>query len=554
MADSDVRPDTYKLWTRFSLPTEGGTKDSVAVRSGTGTNLVAAYTLMIKLIVTQLWALIVLAGMVYSIKIHKSAGNSGSDEKVGQGSGSDQVTVQKEEHDVAIQKKENNVTIGVISASIFISKSSAPTVLKLTIKHFLRAKHIHIRYFSLLWMVAAAIFLSLGYSLPIIITRYLVIGHAAPVAPEAIYVPSVGTDTRLQYKVTSLQSPAALRAAGEVDATTAQRAIVDAPKTSVNQNGLQMSQFGYRYNLSGVDFGLQHAPDLLFNVEGSCITEYGWLFNHNETNEGLQDDYALWNDSSNPVTMMDFNAGPPYANFFPFPNNTDDTNHSFSIVVNSLNRISYLQGFDPWYLTDNISTFNEDLNSSYFLTLGRRPALSCWETAIWSYNGQNESSAGLKRLPGLRAPIDALSSAFGFPMILIIGQALDRKALQCSADSSGRIIDAAKCSVQSDLTKLIFVAYLASKNALSDFTTFGPEQPDIPNLAKDDNGAFFPGAADYVIYSKDVATLSIRVLIVIPTVLCGLFLLVSLATYKFGVGPVYKKSMSEYWKKWAEPV
>ena len=116
------------------------------------------------------------------------------------------------------------------------------------------------------------------------------------------------------------------------------------------------------------------------------------------------------------------------------------------------------------------------------------------------------------------------------------------------------ILDAAKCSIQSDLTHLIFVAYLASKNALSDFTTFGPEQPDIPNLAKDDNGAFLPGAADFVIYSKDVATLSIRVLIVIPTVLCGLFLLVFLTTYKFGVKPAYKKSMGEYWAKWVDPV
>ena len=52
MASSEAQPSTYQLWKRFSLLVEDGTKDSVDVKAGTGTNLVSAYTLLIKLIVT----------------------------------------------------------------------------------------------------------------------------------------------------------------------------------------------------------------------------------------------------------------------------------------------------------------------------------------------------------------------------------------------------------------------------------------------------------------------------------------------------------------------
>ena len=547
MASSEVQAETYRLWKRFSLPVEGGTRDSVAVKSGTGTNLVSAYTLMVKMIVTQLWALVVLAGMIYSMKM------TGGRKAVGETKTNDNTNVEessKKEED----QKDDDVSIGVISASIFISKSSAPTVLKLTVKYFIRAKRLRNRYFSLIWMAAAALFLSLGYSLPIIITRYLIIGHAAPVVPEAIYVPNDNVKDALAYQQFALKVPTALRALGDVRANTSEMVTVDPPNISRNTDGNQVIQMGYRYNITGLDLGLQYAPDLAYYVQGSCITDYSWF--HNEsiinittTQKIISDLYYPWNNSSRNMTFTAYDAGPPYARFL-LSSDFHSNNQSFGIIISSFNRASFTRGEDPWYLTSATT----QLVPPVYVIKGGRPALSCWQQDVWSYHGHTTDSSGLDSIPGLNVPKAALGSAFGVPMIVKIGQWLDSKALQSTSNSLGLLLDAEKCSLQNDLTQLVFTSYLASKNVLSDSTTYGSEQPGISNLAKDSNGKFEPGAADFVIYSKDVASLSIRVIIVIPTILCALALLVTITTYKFGIKPAYKKSMAEYWSKWADPM
>lgn len=551
MASSEAQPSTYQLWKRFSLPVEGGTKDSVAVKAGTGTNLVAAYTLLVKLIVTQLWALAVLGGMIYSKKISK---RSKMEEKSAMEDGS------KKE---AEQKREGNVSIGVISASIFISKSSPPTVLKLTMKYFIRAKELHHRYFSLAWMVGAAIFLSLGYSLPIILTRYLIVGHAAPVAPEAIYVPDDLVTGALAYQMRSLKVPSALRAAGAVNASSTERVTLDGPNISLDHDGNQVVQLGYSYNISGVELGLQHAPDLFLSVQGSCVTDYSWFRYENITNEtsnGLilnqitTDFYSPWNNKTLLLQFPDYNVALPFVSFVGSPEN-NSKNQSFGMIISSLKRRSFRQGHDPWYLTTDTPVPDPSSpNSTTYAVLGGRPALSCWEAKIWSYQGHTADPSELDSIPGLSAPRNALGSAFGSPLLLQIGQRLDKRALRCANSAFSHLLDAANCSIQNDLTYLIFTSYVASKTALSDITTYGPEQPGIRNTAKDDSGTLRPGAADFVIYSNDVAALSIKVIIIIPTIVCGLVLLVTFMTYKFGIKPAYKRSMAEYWAKWVDPM
>lgn len=544
MANSDVQADTYRLWKRFSLPVAGGSRDSIAVTAETGTNLVSAYTMMVKLIVAQLWTLVALAGMVYAMKVTGSPQKAGFSKINGD---------TKEEEGTKTEKDhtKDDTSIGVILARIFISKSSLPDVLKLTMKYFIRAKHPYRRYFSLAWMIAAALFLLLGYSLPIIVTRYLIIGHAAPVVPEAIYVPDDSVTGASGYRLFALKVPTALRAAGGVRANMTETVTIDPPNISRNRHGNQVIQLGYGYNITGVDLGLQHAPDLLYSVQGSCITEYHWFQNEYitniTTNQWFYSDlYYLWNDSSINMTLVGYNAGPPFASF-QISNDFDGNNQSFGIIISSFNRLSFTKGTDPWYLTFEKPQLISD--QPVFAIQSGRPALSCWQTDVWSYNGHTANSSGLENIPGLNVPKAALGSAFGIPMIVRIGQWLDRKALQSTSSSLNALVDAEKSSLQNDLTHLVFTSYLASKNVLADSTTYGPEQPGIRNLAKDPDGKFQPGAVDFVIYSNDIDSLSIRVIIAVPIILLVLSLLVIITTYKSGVNSVYKKTLAEYWAK-----
>jgi len=41
-------------------------------------------------------------------------------------------------------------------------------------------------------------------------------------------------------------------------------------------DGEVIMRIGYRYNVTGLDMDLQKYPDLMLNVEGSCMTEYSW--------------------------------------------------------------------------------------------------------------------------------------------------------------------------------------------------------------------------------------------------------------------------------------
>lgn len=198
MDDADTYNHTYLLWTRFLLPVDHGTIDAFAVGLVAGSTLVSVYTLMFNLIITQLFALTVFAGVLYSER------RSNSDK-----------------HD-----PETNVT----STSILDFKDSALHLLKLMIEHLWRS--MLPRRLSLLWAVTAAVFLMLQCALPIFIARHLIVAHAAPVAPDAVYIPSLDATgdkvaNAFLYESYALRVPAYLRAAGSVNYVTRQKIRVD---------------------------------------------------------------------------------------------------------------------------------------------------------------------------------------------------------------------------------------------------------------------------------------------------------------------------------------
>lgn len=144
---------TYVLGQRFSMPIENGTRDAIAVSFDTGKKILSSYTLMVNLIVLQIWTLIVLAAISM------------------------------------FMRKAHSPNIGAAPAAIWNSQTSAFSVLTLMAKYFLQLNRKRDRLYVLSWMFAAAGFIALAYAISILVPRFLILGNGAPVEPESIFVP-----------------------------------------------------------------------------------------------------------------------------------------------------------------------------------------------------------------------------------------------------------------------------------------------------------------------------------------------------------------------------
>ncbi|MCJ1349353.1 hypothetical protein MMC31_007589 [Peltigera leucophlebia] len=492
----EAERSTYLLWTRFSMPTKTGSRDAVSIPFEDSKKLLSAYTLMVEMIVLQVWTLIILAAISASMR------------------------------------KTHSPNIGVASAAIWNSQGSASTVLKLMAKYIFRMKHRRDRLYILLWGFTAMAFIAVGYVLSIWFPRFLLLGNGAPVNPKSIFVPENQGDSGFltSFEVYSLGVPASLRAAGSVNVTTHQRVTVSDPLTSSGANGT-IKQVGYAYNITATDFGLQHAAGLILNVQGSCTTEYRWL-----THSGLDDSnmwidtYSLYGLESNSIALSLYDGRPPIGYFQLGPQETE-TNTSFSIAISSAGRNSFSEGHDPVYATNSSSKELSDVGIGYTV-MTRRPILSCWQNDIWSYKGHQSSISGLSSLPGLKMP-DGLVKYFfqrflGLPMIVTLGSKLGSRAIQSASTALEQTFDAGSASLERDLHQLVAASYIASKNILADTTTVNA---NLTNTAIDPKtGTLYPGAADFIVTSSEIGTLSVKVLIIIPVILVLLFLIVIFLT------------------------
>lgn len=113
------------------MPIENGARDAIAVSFDTGKKLLSAYTLMVDLIVLQIWTLIVLAALSMFIR------------------------------------KAHSPNIGATSAAIWNSQGSAFSVLTSMAKYFLHMNRKRDRLYVLSWMFAAAGLIALAYAISI---------------------------------------------------------------------------------------------------------------------------------------------------------------------------------------------------------------------------------------------------------------------------------------------------------------------------------------------------------------------------------------------------
>jgi hypothetical protein len=496
--------ESYLLWHRFRMPTESGARDAVAVPAVVGDELVAAYTFLLEHIVLLVWGIAVLIWVL-----------------------------------IAIRRDGHQHPRSPFHKDIYSKKSSPYTILQLAAKRLFQSRST--RWLVSIWLIISLACLAVRYAVPIIFATYIKIGNGAPVNPRAIFVPSRnGTDgfndasNKIDLKIFDFYVPSALRAVGSIDSLNGTAAIspslsVDQETIGVDESGGLIKQIGYRYNVTGLDFGLQNYPDLVFSVEGSCTTEYGWWAGSSSDVPlypgAYVEQYIPFNifHDSQLVSLYD---GGPRAFFFANPPDISPTNTTWAAVISSVNRTSWSTSTDPWYGTIPNPFYNSSLEASApYMVAPQRPVLSCWENDVWSYQGHVGSVIDLPQMPGLNLP-PGLTTIFidslGEPMIFFLGTYLQVSALKSSVTALSNILDASSSTLYGDLERLVFASYVATVNCLTETTLFAPANGFLNDVAP--GGVLLPGTGDFVIYSDDIATLSVRTLIIIPVVAVGLWI------------------------------
>ncbi|OAP55315.1 hypothetical protein AYL99_10288 [Fonsecaea erecta] len=486
----DPGRQTYHLWRRFSMPTIHGPRDAIAVPSDVANQLNSAYSFLVQLIIVDFWVILILVGVVLFLGKEKHSHNS-----------------------------------GVIATGIWNSKDSPTAICKLTGSYFWKIKdrrRVHLFW----WTLLAGAFVVAIYAIPIKVAPYIIIDNAAPVAATAIYVPALSTtlDEKNGVQINALEAPSAFRAAGSVlvaNSTGHTHVSIDPPETIQDLgDGEAIIRVGYTYNITGLDFGLQHYPDLVLSVQGSCQTDYSWLLAETVDDSNIiRDEYLLFNDPSQGTQNVSFyDSARPLGYFFQgLPSPTGPaSNWTWGALVSSVQRESITAGTDPWYLT--VPDGSSDVG---FIVKGGRPALSCWQNDVWSYHGFQSTAVALDStsLPGLELSVglqNVLARFLSLPKIVTLATRLGASALVSTDTSLGEKFDAGASSFHSDLERLVFASYIATMNTLTDTTLFSTNNYGITNEVTGSDGKPSPGVDAFVIWSSKVSTLSILAIIIIP--------------------------------------
>ncbi|KAF2877685.1 hypothetical protein BDV95DRAFT_614799 [Massariosphaeria phaeospora] len=507
----DLDPEVYVLNRLFTFPTDNGPQLAVAVTARNSDRIISFYSLLVKSAVVQLWTIMVVIGVYFSLRQPNRSHNS------------------------------------VVASAGVLNAKRPLDVTELSIEYLWKLKR-KTPGSLFLWLSISTMALVVSSGVPILVGPYIVAGHGAPVNPIKLYVPdNSDTSTEGVLKVNSLEIPAALRAVGGVQSAnisdSQHQVRIDDPEYLEDLgDGESISRYHYSYNVTAKDFGLQHYHGLELQVQGSCVTEYNWWFSKTPDEEvpveeeAPVDTYHLWNDETRDVEISIYDAPMPIARFIvkEIPREENhQLNTSFAILVSSSSRKSFTRGDDPFYLTDI-----EPLEGDKFLrVLPGRPVLSCWQSDSWVYKDQRFPVSNLNRPGGALADIPeplnlVLTRFLSRPKIESLGIQLGASALlSATTGGIGEYFDASRASVHSDLSRLVLASYIATKNTLSEtaFVANGSSASaaDVPNLIPLDQ---LDQIADFVLYSGNVRALSVSALASIPLAWAAMFLIAWIIT------------------------
>lgn len=488
--------DTYLLWKRFSFPSENGPKSAFAVPTWVANRLNSAYSVMLGLLMAQVWTIIIAFVLYYLLKWRRK---------------------HKAEHKsfhplVPILWNNRGELVGSFMETFKYTREEAEKIR--------------------VWMVGILILVLIAYvgqtTLSIIVPPLIILNNTAPVNPNAVYVPTVKDDKPSIAARYVLEVPSALRAVGSTGSAKEildQRVMVTPTETlGKTSDDEPIISISYSYDVTGADFGLQKYPELTLNVSGSCVTDYSFFVKTTTSAPFLVDWYTIYNQTESASL---FDGREPVAYFYPgdslIKGALETSNATWAALVSSTQRSSFTAGTDPWYLTEPIPNANTD---TAYQVRNARPILSCWEDNVWSYKGHNSTVLGLNStlLPGLELSLGVqlvFSAHLSQPMIFTVASHLGLSALLSTTTAVSQIFDAGASSIQNDLTRLVQAAFIATANVLTDTTLYPPHSDQtLENWV-----AGSSGVGDFVVWSPDASALSMTVLITIPSLLASVWLL-----------------------------
>ncbi|KAM7208433.1 hypothetical protein V8F20_001114 [Naviculisporaceae sp. PSN 640] len=512
-------PSTYLTWTKFKYPhPDLGPITAFAVPTPTYKYIQNGYALMSTIMVVNLWAIVMVCGIYKQLTTPRAA------------------------------NKVNGMTMTLWNTRDAPRQSAIGAIL------YARKKWNKWWYYPFILILAGAWIASLAAG--IFLPSSIFLGNAAPVNPLSIYVPTGNfSDWTMQdtYSIWALEggpylraTAAALVASDEVRAKVKVSLPVLEGTWNNTRSGVpdeSIQRIDYGYNVTGTDLGLQNLPQLVLTVAGSCVTDYTWL--------NVEESKTLPGDPNNPVEVYHqdyyqspWQSDPMWADgasssvqeaafCFQDPTLVDNRgNISWGVVISSVDHFSVTPSKDPWYRTSD-SVASPDGN--VFRILPGRPALSCWQNDVWSYKGQSTDVTNLQSI----LPPDTLSNAtadilaryLGLPAVVNLGPHIGTSALQSAQGTISGVFDAGASSIYKDLSPLILGAYIATINTLADTTLYfdhnSTNSSSIRNLAReeDDDSITRPDVGQFIVFSEHVASLSLTLIILIPFLTLGSWLL-----------------------------
>lgn len=482
----DARYRPYRLGQVFSMPRDDGEMLAIALPYSTATYLLPAYTFLVILIFTALWRIFVNLAIRFYPSCSKLRGN----------------------RYVAIA--------GIASAGSEWDMGYLMVQYCWTMLYKARDTRS-----GLLAALVMAGFLILGISrivAGITIPASLIIGNVAPVDASFIFFPP-----RLNLEVEPNRSIGFFRTITQNSAQLATSYLANAQETllepgpnarvSINftdlpaaasDKGLQMN---YRYKVTGVNLGLQFASGLSKTIEGSCETVY---------NFSSSDDWFCIPGS---IVYYKVLLPPPDLTptvFFRFVGEE----FNFLILLNAEGLDSRGESDDPWYATGQGVGGG---SGQTFKVLPNRPIVYCRQTETWTYGiHQVTGNTSIAELPGLKLKpvirnylqnmLNRLAPIALLPLLLG-----DRMTLASSTAVEG-VFDASIYDIRDELKRLIALSYVLETDILRRTVTNNPSRTKYTNSALV-NGIKADGVDDFVVYSNDVTTLSLKMLIAVPAAL-----------------------------------
>ncbi|KAF8451381.1 hypothetical protein BDZ91DRAFT_802723 [Kalaharituber pfeilii] len=543
---TDISPESYLTWTKFTFPDGRDGKTAIAVSESHARMITALYTILIAVIFSVIWDMLLsLIVFVYTPKR---------------------------------MTRTNYITM-ITSWNSSDHLHAIPVLLEHALKVFwdiLRNDNVMESTWKSFGLDVVILLLALGgwggsLAMGLKFPDLLIIGSAAPVNPASVFYPDFhnkSLDARLANAQYSRETAARAFAGVEgyegkieqfVNLTISDRI------NTTNDSGEERYKIYYSYTVSGLDMGLQHLSHLTLHVQGQCNFEDSWYNKsmsgwYNKTEEfdgGDWEFYSVWPKNESDIKGLFelyslrgwvpiSRRQPPSAKFrlpqytITSGNNTINlvTGRSYySIMPSTASRFSFTASKDAWYATQNQSYFSLAELYPYEVKNGR-PPLNCWEDNDWSYKSWRGTMANLigSGDDELRAPVTLplaieviLSTQLAIPIIANLGMTNPASALKSAnqATSPDNAIDAKSTSAATDMRRLILASFLATRDIFRAAVIAGTASASIKssNILTTADGGYLEGTGDFIVVSRTVVALDFTQMIVVPATLACLLLI-----------------------------